>query len=203
MQNRLIVFILSIAFSLQFSASKNPSMHPVSVLAEQLILGQDIPLYNDERDLLAQRMEEHKIHQEEVHRRWDPRLEGLNLIKQPKSPVAAAETPRPIISLPLRVRTVIISETLLPIESCIETSAGLDERLEELNLKDRLPLTHSLPSVRTTTAATRVPLMNVCPTIRTVAKERNLSLSLPDDKESLWGIMSHVPVRSLEGSQGA
>jgi len=30
MQNKLIVFILSITFSLQFSASKNPSMHPVT-----------------------------------------------------------------------------------------------------------------------------------------------------------------------------
>jgi len=35
-----------------------------------------------------------------------------------------------------------------------------------------------------------------------VAKERNLSLSLPDDEERLQGIMSHVPVRSLEGWQG-
>ena len=53
-------------------------------------------------------------------------LEGLNPIEQPESPVVAA-TPRPMIPLPLRARSLIISGTLLPMSSCIETSARLKE----------------------------------------------------------------------------
>jgi len=45
-------------------------------------------------------------------------------------------------------------------------------------------------------------MMNVLPRVETVAAERNLSLSLPDDEAQLRGIMSHVPVRSLEGWRG-
>jgi len=48
----------------------------------------------------------------------------------------------------------------------------------------------------------RIALMNVRLRIKEVAEEMNLLLSLPDDKERLQGIMSHVPVRSLEGWWG-
>ena len=66
---------------------------------------------------------------------------------------------------------------------------------------------HFLDSVRTSSrpseeAVGRVPLMNVLPRLETVAAERSLSLSLPDDEVRLRGIMSHVPVRSLEGWRG-
>jgi len=78
----------------------------------------------------------------------------------------------------------------------------------DVALEDRSPSSHFLGSVRTNSlrlsdeVVGRVPLMNVLPRIGTVAEERNLSLSLPDDEEQLRGIMSHVLVRSLEGWWG-
>jgi len=44
--------------------------------------------------------------------------------------------------------------------------------------------------------------MNILLRFETIVEERNLSLSLPDDEVRLRGIMSHVPVRSLEGWRG-
>ena len=120
---------------------------------------------------------------------------------------------RLMIPLPLRARRLIASGTLLPIKSCIEASTELEDQsgikhsLETLALEDRSLSSHFLNSVRMSSRLSeevvgQVPLMNILPRLKTVAEERSLLLSLPDDEERLRGIMSHVLVRSLWGWRG-
>jgi len=91
---------------------------------------------------------------------------------------------------------LIASGTLLPIESCVKTSVeledplGIEHSLETLALEDRSLSSHFLDSVRMSSRPSeevvgRVLLMNVLLRLETVAAERSLSLSLPDDEERL------------------
>jgi len=111
---------------------------------------------------------------------WDiAGLKDLSPILKHKSPVAPAEVELP----PLRTMT-----------------PGSEE--------DSSPSNHYLSSVMKSLPATlheaeaRVLLMNVHPRIAEVEEGLNLLLSLPDKEERLWAIMSHMPVRSLEGWRG-
>jgi len=101
------------------------------------------------------------------------RLEGLSPIKQPESLVVAADVPLS------RSQSSSFADSLV----------ALEEGMEDTTLLER-------PIVG------RISLMNVRPRIKEVAEEMNLSLSLPDDQERLRAVMSHVPVRSLEGWRG-
>jgi len=100
-------------------------------------------------------------------------LEGLSLIKQLKNPVVAADTP-----LSRRLSLSFAGSLVV-----------LKEGMESTTLLER-PMTG------------RIALMNARSRIEEVAEGMNLSLSLPDDQERLQAVMSHVPVRSLEGWRG-
>jgi len=100
-------------------------------------------------------------------------LEGLSLIKQLKSPVVAVDVPL--------LRS--------PSSNFIDSPVALEEGMESTTLLGRL-------------MTGRIALMNARLRIEEVAEEMNLSLSLPDDQERLQAVMSHVPVRSLEGWRG-
>jgi len=110
---------------------------------------------------------------------WDiAGLEDLSPILKHASPVVPGE-----VELPL-LRTVIPSseEDSLQSSHCLSSVTMSPSSLDE--------------------AEVCVLLMNICLTIGMVEEEMNLSLSLPDDQERLQGIMSQVPVRSLEGWRG-
>jgi len=100
-------------------------------------------------------------------------LEELSLIKQLESPVVVAIGPS--------VRR--------PISSFADLLVVLEEDTESTTLLGR-PMMGG------------IVLMNARPRIEEVAEGMNLSLSLPDDQERLRAVMSHVPVRSLEGWRG-
>jgi len=100
-------------------------------------------------------------------------LEELSLIKQLESPVVVAIGPS--------VRR--------PISSFADSLVVLEEDTESTTLLER-PMMGG------------IVLMNARPRIEEVAEGMNLSLSLPDDQERLQAVMSHVPVRSLEGWRG-
>jgi len=100
-------------------------------------------------------------------------LEGLSLTEQLENPVVAAD-------IPLSRR---------PSSSFAGSLVALEEDTEGTTLLGR-------PMMG------RIALMNARPRIEEVAEGMNLSLSLPDDQERLRAVMSHVPVRSLEGWRG-